>query len=228
MPVLAPTRCSAAWCLVAALLAAVAGAESPPTGFAPLFNGTDMTGWQGKVDGYEVVDGVMRCRPGHGGNVFTAGEYDDFVLRFDFKLAPGANNGLGIRMPAAGDAAFVAMELQILDDAHPKYASIQPWQVHGSIYGVVPAERGCLKPAGEWNTEEVTVQGSRVTVVVNGKTIVDADVAEFRDGTKATPDGKKHPGLARTKGHIGFLGHGDEVQFRNLFIKPLPAAAAGN
>jgi len=205
---------------------AVARADAPPAGFTALFNGTDMDGWQGKVDGYEIAEGAMRCRPGHGGNVFTTGEYDDFVLRFDFKLAPGANNGLGIRMPPAGDAAFAAMELQILDDAHPKYGSLQPWQVHGSIYGVVAAERGCLKPAGEWNTEEVTVQGSRVKVVVNGKTIVDADVADFRDGKKPTPDGKKHPGLARTKGHIGFLGHGDEVQFRNIFIKPLSGAAA--
>ena len=215
--------------VVVACLALAAGcvrAEAPPEGFSPLFNGRDMAGWRGKVDGYEVADGSMRCRPGHGGNVFTAAEYDDFVLRFDFKLAPGANNGLGIRMPPEGDAAFVGMELQILDDGHPKYAGLQPWQVHGSIYGVVPAERGCLKPAGEWNTEEVTVRGSHVTVVVNGKTILDADVAGFRDGKTPTADGKPHPGLARTKGHIGFLGHGDEVAFRNLFIKPLPAAGA--
>ena len=210
--------------LVVLLLVASARAEAPPEGFTSLFNGNDMGGWQGKVDGYEVVDGAMHCKPGHGGNVFTAGEYDDFVLRFDFKLAPGANNGLGIRMPPAGDAAFVAMELQILDDAHAKYAKIQPWQSHGSIYGVVAAERGCLKPAGEWNTEEVTVQGSRVKVVVNGKSIVDADVAEFRDGRKPTVDGKAHPGLSRTKGHIGFLGHGDEIWIRNMFVKPLPAA----
>ena len=211
------------------LLGAVARAEAPPEGFTALFNGRDLDGWQGKVDGYEVVDGVMRCRPGHGGSVFTKGEYGDFVLKFEFKLAPGANNGLGIRMPPAGDAAFQGMELQILDDGHPKYASIQPWQVHGSIYGVVAAERGCLKPAGEWNTEEVTVQGSRIKVVVNGKTILDADVAEFRDGKKPTPDGKPHPGLARTTGHIGFLGHGDEVAFRNVVVKSLSApASAGN
>ncbi|MFM7107258.1 MAG: DUF1080 domain-containing protein [Planctomycetaceae bacterium] len=206
-------------------LATAARAEAPPEGFAPLFNGTDTGGWRGKVDGYEVVDGTLHCKPGHGGNVFTEGEYDDFVLRFEFKLAPGANNGLGIRMPPTGDAAFAAMELQILDDAHPKYASIAPWQAHGSIYGVVAAERGCLKPAGEWNVEEVTVQGSRVKVVVNGKTIVDADVAEFRDGKKPTADGKPHPGLARTKGHIGFLGHGDEIWIRAMAIKPLAGPA---
>ena len=206
--------------LLLALIAAHAGAE-PPAGFTPLFNGRDLTGWQGDTGGYEAVNGELRSRPGVGGNLLTVDEYDDFVLQFDFRLTPGANNGLAIRAPAKGNAAFDGIELQILDDGHEKYKSIEPWQAHGSIYGVVAAERGtCLKPAGEWNTEEVTVQGSKITVVVNGKTIVDADTAPFRDG-KATPDGKAHPGLARTKGHIGFAGHSDEVHFRNIRVKPL-------
>jgi hypothetical protein len=124
-------------------------------------------------------------------------------------------------MPPTGKAAFDGIELQILDDGHEKYKGIEPWQAHGSIYGVVAAERGkCLKPAGEWNTEEVTVQGTRVKVVVNGRTIVDADTAPFRDG-RPTLDGNPHPGLARTKGHIGFAGHDDEVHFRNICLKPL-------
>jgi len=189
-------------------------------GFTALFDGQGLAGWQGDVAGYEVVDGEIRCRKGAGGKLLTAGEYGDFVLRFEFRLTPGANNGLGIRAPADGDAAFAGMELQILDDGHEKYKTIAPWQSHGSIYGVVAAKRGALKPTGEWNTEEVTVQGSKVKVVLNGTTIVDADVAEFRDG-KATLDGKEHPGLKRTSGHIGFLGHGDEVHFRNIRVRPL-------
>ncbi|MFM8890807.1 MAG: family 16 glycoside hydrolase, partial [Planctomycetia bacterium] len=195
-------------------------APSADQGYTQLFDGKTLTGWQGDVAGYEVVDGELRCRKGAGGKLLTAEEYGDFDLRFDFRLTPGANNGLGIRAPRDGDAAFVGMELQILDDAHPKYASLQPWQSHGSIYGVVAAERGGLKPAGEWNSEEVLVRGSTVKVGLNGKTIVDADVAAFRDG-KPTPDGKQHPGLSRTKGHIGFLGHGDEVHFRNIRIRPV-------
>lgn len=206
--------------LVALLASAVAAAEPPP-GFTSLFNGRDLAGWQGATQGYEVVDGELRCKKGAGGKLLTEKEFSDFVLRFDFRLTPGANNGLGIRAPVEGDAAYNAMELQILDDAHPKYAGLKPWQFHGSIYGVFAAERGSLKPAGEWNSEEVTVQGSRVKVVVNGKTIVDADVAAFRDG-RPTPDDKPHPGLARTKGYVGFLGHGDEVHFRNISIKQLP------
>jgi hypothetical protein len=201
-------------------LAEGVAAVVPPAeeGFVSLFDGKSLAGWRGATQGYEVVDGELRCRKGAGGKLLTEKEFGDFTLRFDFRLTPGANNGLGIRAPVEGDAAFNAMELQILDDAHPKYASLQPWQVHGSIYGVVAAERGSLKPAGEWNTEEVTVNGSRVKVVVNGKMIVDADVAPFRDG-QPTLDGRPHPGLARTSGHIGFLGHGDEVHFRNIRIR---------
>ena len=191
------------------------------TGFVPLFDGQSLAGWQGATAGYEVVEGEIRSKLGVGGNLLTTEEYADFVLRFDFRLTPGANNGLGIRQPETGHGAFDGIELQILDDGHPKYSGIKPWQVHGSVYGVVAAERGCLKPVGEWNTEEVTVVGSKIKVVVNGKTIVDTDVAPYRDGTRPTLDGKAHPGLARTSGHIGFLGHHDEVHFRNIRIKPL-------
>ena len=198
-------------------------AEEPAGTFTPLFNGKDLTGWQGDLNGYEVVDGEIRCKKGAGGGLLTTREFADCVLAFDFRLTPGANNGLAIRSPTTGDPAFEGMELQILDDGHPKYADLQPWQTHGSIYGVVAAARDCLKPAGEWNTEEVTVVGSNVKVVVNGKTIVDADIAPYRDG-KATPDGKPHPGLARTQGRIGFLGHGDEVHFRNVRIRELAPA----
>jgi len=217
-------RLGRAWAgtfLVVASGMAARATTADEAGFRPLFDGTTLDGWQGARGGYDIVAGELRARKGTGGNLLTVEEFGDFTLRFEFRLTPGANNGLGIRAPRQGDAAFQGMELQILDDSHPKYANLQPWQVHGSIYGVVAAERGSLKPAGEWNAEEVTVKGSRVTVVVNGKTIVDADIAAFRDGTQPTPDGKPHPGLARPKGHVGFLGHGDEVHFRNIRLKPL-------
>lgn len=206
---------------IASVSTGPARAADLPAGFVPLFDGKTLAGWQGATDGYEVVDGEIRSKPGVGGNLLTNDEFSDFVLRFEFRLTPGANNGLAIRTPPKGNAAFDGMELQILDDGHEKYRSIEPWQAHGSIYGVVAAERGtCLKPAGEWNSEEVTVDGTKIRVVVNGKTIVDADIAPFRDG-KATLDGKPHPGLSREQGHIGFAGHHDEVHFRNIFIRPL-------
>ena len=134
-------------------------------------------------------------------------------------LTPGANNGLGIRTPLKGDAAYVGIELQILDNSSPRYSQLKPYQYHGSIYGVVPAKRGYLRPVGEWNFQEVAVEGQRIRVSLNGITIVDADIeAASREGTV---DGRPHPGLKNKKGHIGFLGHGSKVEFRNIRIKRL-------
>jgi hypothetical protein len=188
-------------------------------GFKSLFNGKDLSGWIGATKGYVVEDGKIICPKRGGGNLYTKDEYSDFVFRLEFKLTPGANNGLGIRAPLKGDAAFVGMELQILDDTAPKYKNLRPYQFHGSIYGVVPAKRGNLKPVGEWNSQEVVAKGNRIKVTLNGTTIVDADIKKA--STPKTIDGRPHPGLKRTKGHIGFLGHGSRVEFRNIRIKDL-------
>jgi HEAT repeat protein len=189
-------------------------------GFVSLFNGKSLTGWLGDKEGYGVEDGKIVVYPGRGsGNLYTEKEYSDFILRFEFRLDPGANNGLGIRAPLEGDAAYAGMELQILDNTAEKYNDLQPYQYHGSIYGVVPAKRGHLKPVGEWNEQEVIAEGRRVTVKLNGAVIVDADIDAA--STPQTMDGKDHPGLKREKGHIGFLGHGSCVEFRNLRVKKL-------
>lgn len=192
----------------------------PGEGFAPLFNGRDLDGWTGDTKGYVVEDGKIVVHPELGsGNLYTATEYADFVLRFEFKLTPAANNGLGIRAPLEGDAAYVGMEIQILEDGSPIYWGLRPYQYHGSIYGVVPARRGYLRPPGEWNAEEVTVKGRRVIVIVNGSTVVDADIDAASAG--GTIDGNDHPGLRRESGHIGLLGHGSLVEFRNIRLKEI-------
>lgn len=189
-------------------------------GFAPLFNGRDLDGWTGDTKGYAAENGKIVIHPDLGsGNLYTAKEYANFVLRFEFKLTPAANNGLGVRAPLEGDAAYAGMEIQILEDGSPVYWGLRPYQYHGSIYGVVPARRGFLRPPGEWNAEEVAVQGRRVTVVVNGSTVVDADLDQASAG--GTIDGNAHPGLERKSGHIGFLGHGSIVEFRNIRLKEI-------
>ncbi len=190
-------------------------------GFTALFNGSNLDGWQGNKTDYVVEDGEIVIRPKRGGhgNLFTEKEYSDFNFRFEFKLTPGANNGLGIRAPLQGDAAYQGMELQILDNTAPIYANLAEYQYHGSVYGVIPAKRGYLKPVGEWNSEEVIVKGSKIKVILNGKVIVDGDIHEA--SKNGTLDKKNHPGLQRTKGYIGFLGHGSVVYFRNIRIKDL-------
>ncbi len=192
--------------------------EEAAEGFEPLFNGKDLSGWTGDTVGYAAEESKIVLYPDRGsGNLYTEKEFSDFILRFEFKLTPGANNGLGIRTPLTGDAAYEGMEIQILDDSAADYKDLKEYQYHGSIYGVVPAKRGYLKPVGEWNSEEVIAKGRRITVNLNGVTIVDADIDQA--GTPATIDGRDHPGLKREKGHIGFLGHGYRVEFCKIRIK---------
>lgn len=201
--------------------AAVVSAAETEEGFTPIFNGKTLDGWVGATKGYKVEDGCIVCDPHSGGNLYTEKEYDNFVLRFDFKLPAGANNGLGIRAPLEGNAAYVGYELQILDNSAEVYAKLAPYQYHGSLYGLAAAKRGFQKPVGEWNTQEVVADGDHIKVTLNGTVILDADLAEIRKNP--TLDHQEHPGLNSKKGHIGFLGHGAKVEFRNLRIKELPA-----
>lgn len=194
--------------------------EEKAAGFISLFNGKDLTGWIGNTAGYQADDGAIVVHPEKSsGNLYTENTFGDFVLRFDFQLTPGANNGIGIRAPLTGDAAYEGMEIQVLDSEHPKYSQLQPYQYHGSVYGVIPAKRGFLLPTGEWNREEIMIKGNRIQVTLNGTVITEGDIAEA--SINGTMDHKAHPGLIRKEGHIGFLGHGDVVRFKNLRIKKL-------
>ena len=190
-------------------------------GYQSLFDGKSMDQWTGATDSYLPENGTITIHPekGSGGNLYTKKEYSDFDFRFEFKLTPGANNGVGIRTPLEGDAAYVGMEIQILDNDAAQYKDLHPYQYHGSIYGVVPAKRGYLKPVGEWNQEEIIARGPKIKVILNGTVITDADITEARE--KGAMDGNQHPGLKRDKGHIGFLGHGSVVEFRNIRVKDL-------
>jgi len=207
---------------IALVLLVVSAQAAEPTaepGFTPLFDGKSLNGWQIGTDSYAVQDGAIVSQPKGSKHLYTTKEFSDFDLKFEFKLTPGANNGIGIRVPLTGDPAFAGMEIQVLDDTSDKYKSIKEWQHHGSVYGVVPAKTGFLKPAGEWNSEEIIARGKHITVILNGETIVDADVVKASEN--GTIDGKEHPGLKRDSGHICFCGHGAEVWFRNLRIKEL-------
>ena len=258
-----------------ALLAACAaslsfGAALPDAeGFETLFNGKDLTGWIGATNFYGVETikvkmagtgemkemPVLVCRPdqkgveGSGGNLCTAKQYENFILRFEFCLPENGNNGLGLRITDVNkDAAYYAMcELQLLDDGGSEYYDkaakkdkLHPYQYTGSVYGIVPSKRdnfnkqiwgkdanftgggSYVRKPGMWNFEEVRVLGSRIQVILNGELITDADISRFK-GDGDTPDGRKHPGLHNKKGHIGWLGHGHRVMWRNIRVKEVPA-----
>jgi len=193
-------------------------------GFVSLFDGKTFEQWLNPTSRWSIQDGRMVFsgelkggglkRENH--KLMSVREYEDFILRFEFKIGKRANSGVALRAPLEGDAAFVAMEIQIID--HHNWTGLKTWQKNGSIYGVVPARTGHLKQPGEWNSEEIICQGSHVKVTLNGAVIVDVDLADLRD---VPLDGKEHPGIKRTKGHIGFLPHTKSSEYRKIRIKEL-------
>ena len=185
--------------------------------FKSAFNGKNFEGWAGPTNNYSVDHGSIQCMKGKGGTIYVNDELGDFSARMEFKLPPGGNNGLAIRYPGSGDTAYVGMcELQVLDDSAKKYAKLHPAQYHGSAYGMVPAARGYQRPVGEWNFQEVTVDGSRIKVELNGTLILNADLANVE---KPMYDLGKFKGRLRKSGYFGLAGHGDAVSFRNISIR---------
>lgn len=181
-----------------------------------LFNGKDLSGWTGS--GYIVEDGAIVCTP-QGKNLITEAVFANYILEFDFKLPPGGNNGLGIHYPGTGDGAYTGMEIQILDNTDPKYKDLKEYQFHGSLYTLAPAKKSGLKPVGEWNHERVTVSNPGVTVELNGEMILRANLDEL------SAKHPEHQGVKRRAGHIGWLGHGDRVAFKNIQITEIKPSA---
>ena len=198
-------------------------------GFESIFNGKDLTGWAGETENYMVDHGAITCKPDKGGTVFTEEQYGDFVVRLEIKLPPGGNNGLAIRYPGVGHGTWDSFcELQVLDDGHPRYNdpdhpkfyNLNPRQAHGSVYARVAAHRGYLRPTGQWNFQECTLIGPTVKVELNGFVILETDVSKVDPATFMYPL-DKFKGRDVMKGHFGFNGHNDPVQFRAIRIKKL-------
>ena len=189
-------------------------------GFTRLDNGKDLSNWQGAVDNYEVIDGNIVCKQGKGGDLLSKEEYGDMLLRLEFKLPPAGNNGIALRTPVGGHSAKDGLELQVIDtDGYEAKTGkpLQPYQVHGSVYHLLGAKRGYLRPAGEWNYQEVEVRGNHIKVTLNGTKILDANLDDLDySGVKTKP-----AGVERKTGHIGFAGHSDPVAFRNFRVKRL-------
>jgi len=202
-----------------------------------LFNGNDLAGWAGDTAGYTVKDGILTCQPG-AKNLETDKDYGDFAFSFEFKMQESANNGIGIRVPAGGRAAQDGLEIQILDTEGSAYGGeaivagkprklswLKPWQVHGSVYGHVPAKTGYLKPVGEWNEQTIVAIEDHIMVILNGAVIVDTFLEE------QAPLEKGFNGRRNRTGRITLAGHSDPMEFRKLKIADFSPAApvlAGN
>lgn len=192
----------------------LAGRDSE--GYRRFFDGRSLDGFAGATDDYEVVTGAIQCRRGRGGTLYTKERFSDFEARLEFQLPEGGNNGIAIRYPGSGDPAYAGMcEVQVLDDEHKRYEKIAPWQRCGSIYGLLPAHAGYVRPPPAWNFYEIRVKGPRIEVELNGTVVSEADLSTI----VSAPSGKEHPGRLLKEGHFGFAGHNDPVRFRRLAIR---------
>ena len=213
--------------------------EEEKAGFEMLFDGTDLDKWHGGKANYLPIDGAIYVSANYGteGNLYTNKKYSDFVFRFEFCFVrPGINNGVGIRTKDGVDAAYDGMEIQILDHDDPIYKGLREYQVHGSVYGIIPAKRIKHKPLGEWNYEEIRAEGDHITVTLNGEVLVDGNIREACQGHNMAPeegkpnpytvDHQSHPGLFNQEGFISFCGHGEGLKLRNIRVLDLAAQKA--
>ncbi len=186
--------------------------------FQPLFNGTDLTGWEqiGGKPCWHVADGLLYTDGVEGGGwLSTAREYGDFVLELEFKVPVDGNSGVFIRAPRTGNPAFEGSEIQVLDDYGPIYPAmnLKPYQYCGSLYSTVAPERRVSKPAGEWQKMRIYAQGPVVRVTLNDVLIVIANQDEHPDKLA------EHPGLKRYEGYIGLQNHESRLDYRNIRIR---------
>ena len=155
-------------------------------------------------------------------NIYTAKEYGDFVFRFEFQLTPGANSGVGIRTPPEGDAAYVGMEIQILDnERHPDHK--RDTRLSGSLYDMIASPAASHRPAGEWNRVRILYDQGRLSVWQNGAQTVSIEInsPEWKRLVAASKFADWPGFAANASGHIGLQDHGDVVWFKNLKIKEL-------
>lgn len=204
------------------LLSSALRAPAAEDGFSPLFDGKTLEGWRvlgGKAEAWSVEDGCLVSKGGGGGWLGTTKPYANFIVRLDFRVSSGSNSGVYLRAPAdTSHISRTGMEIQILDETHPRHKDIQGWQKTGAIYHVAAPKPGHNRPTGSWNQMEITADGPRVIVRLNGEVVV-------YDWLDRHPElDKEHPGLRRTEGLIGLQSHNDRVEFRDLQIKVLPAS----
>jgi hypothetical protein len=184
-------------------------------GFRSLSNGVDLSGWEGgggEADRcWKVADGLLLCTGERGPWLRSCEQFDDFNLRLEYRLRPGGNSGVYLRVPADGNhhGEGSGIEVQILDDAAERYRNLKPYQFTGSLYAIVAAHPRVARAAGQWNTMEIQCRGTHYRVTHNGMDIVDADE---QAAPELTP--------RRLSGHLGLQNHSEEVWFRHVRIGP--------
>ncbi len=183
-------------------------------GFAPLFDGKTLAGWEEtnpQAQCWDVVDDCIHCNGKKGSWLRSKEQHGDFNLRLDYKLDPGGNSGIYVHVPASGNhhGKDAGVEIQVLDDQAEIYAKLKAYQYTGSVYAVAPSQKHVGNAAGKWNSLEIDCRGAKYRVIHNGITIVDAAPAEFPELNRRLQNG-----------FLGLQNHSSEVWYRNVRLGP--------
>ena len=192
-----------------------------------LFDGTTTAAWRGYrsddlPDGWRIVEGAL-TRVDRAGDIVTREQFGDFELMLEWKVIQAGNSGIFYRVVEAPELETVwesGPEFQVLDDAaHPDGA--RPETSAGACYGLYPAPRGVVRPAGEWNETRIRVAGAHVEHWLNGRKVVEYELGS--PDWEARVRGSKFAGFPRygraMRGHIALQDHGDRVAYRNIRIR---------
>ncbi len=171
---------------------------------------------------WKMRGSVLFCTGQRGTWLRTREQFDDFNLRLQYKLRPGGNSGVYVRVPRTGEhrgpelgEKQAGVEVQILDDSAPRYKNLKPYQYSASLYAIAPAQPRVSRPPGQWNSLEIDCRGTHYRIWHNGHLVVDADA-------------RTHPQLKHRllRGYLGLQNHHEPVWFRYIRIGPrLPSAA---
>ncbi len=208
-------------CVAGLIFVATLQSGEPPMGFTALFNGKDLSGWKAKPGGWVVEKGGVLARRKGGGYIWTEKSFGDFVLELEVKMSKRCNSGIFFRTDPK-NAVQGGFEIQVFDSAGKKKVGKHD---NGALYDAVAPSANPTKPVGEWNRFRLTCQGPKVTVVLNGQEIVKANLDQWTTGNR-NPDGSRNKFRTALKdlphrGHIGLQDHGQDVWYRNIFIKRL-------
>lgn len=194
-------------------------------GWVLLFDGKSGDNWlvkKGTLKADNIQDGSINPLKSGAYIVFHEKKWGDFILACDFKVSKGCNSGIFIRTGNMGNPVQTGMEIQVLDSAGAE----NPGKHHcGALYDCMAPSSNPMRPAGEWNHMEITCNGPKVEVVLNGKRIIDANLDTWTEARK-NPDGTKNKFRIPLKdfpreGYLGFQDHGKPVWFKNIKLKPL-------
>jgi Domain of Unknown Function (DUF1080) len=219
------------------LVSVMALAQAPSADYKPvvkngweiLFDGKNMDAWDYDAStGAWGIDseGALYVVKG-GPHVFTKKRYCDFILELDYKIAGGkkSNSGVFIHAHDKHDEVNTGMEIQILDNADYG-VGWDAMNANGALYDLVHPSVDANKPLGEWNHYKITVNGSNISIISNGKEIVKADLSKWTTPMQ-NPDGhhNKFPHAIAALPQEGFIGlqnyGGVPVWFKNIKLKPL-------